>query len=107
MSSSLPGPSFGPLLRILAKLKRLRGTPLDPFGWAHIRREERALIDWYRETLRGVLSGLNAANLGQAVELARIPDQIRGYEQIKLDSIAKAREAAAEKLAEMSRQAAA
>ena len=101
------GPWFGPFLRVLARLKGLRGTPLDPFGWVHIRREERALIDWYREVLRGVLLGLSAANLGQAVELARIPDQIRGYEQIKLDSIAKAREATALKLAEMSRQAAA
>ncbi len=101
------GPWFGPFLRVLARLKGLRGTPFDPFGWVHIRREERALIDWYREVLRGMLSGLSTANLGQAVEIARIPDQIRGYEQIKLGSIAKAREAATQKLAEMSRRAAA
>ncbi len=101
------GPWVGPFLRLLAKMKWLRMTPLDPFGWVHIRREERALIEWYRETVRGLLPGLSAANLDQAVEIARIPDQIRGYEQIKLDSIVGARATVAERLAEMSRQAAA
>ena len=97
----------GPFFRLLASMKWLRTTPFDPFGWAHIRREERGLVEWYREMVSGVLPGLSAANLDRAVELARIPDQIRGYEQTKLDSIVKAREAAAEKLAQLSRQAAA
>ena len=101
------GPWFGPFLRLLAKMKWLRTTPFDPLGWAHIRREERALIEWYRETVRRLLPGLSAANLDQAVEIARIPDQIRGYERIKLDSIMKARATVAAKLGEMRRREAA
>ena len=101
------GPSFRPLLKLLAGFKFLRGTALDVFGWAKIRREERELIGWYRETIQSLLEGLSDANLDHAVEIARLPDQIRGYEDIKTASIEKVQRAVNEKLAELARPTAA
>ncbi len=80
------GPWFRPALRLLAGLRRLRGTPLDPFGYAAVRRRERALIAWYERTLGLLLQGLDAENFGAALEMASSPDRIRGYEQVKLRS---------------------
>ncbi len=77
------GEWFTPALRLLASMKRLRGTALDPFGRAHIRREERRLIGWYRETIDALLPALTHENHGLAVQIAAIPDEIRGYEAIK------------------------
>jgi indolepyruvate ferredoxin oxidoreductase len=81
------GPGWRPLLRALAALRGLRGTPLDLFGYAAVRRRERALIDWYQQTIRIMLTGLSSENLDDALAIARSPDRIRGYEQIKLRSI--------------------
>ncbi|HYM12764.1 MAG TPA: indolepyruvate ferredoxin oxidoreductase family protein [Bryobacterales bacterium] len=81
------GPWFKPVLRSLAALRRLRGTPLDPFGYAAVRRRERGLIAWYEQTMRAVLAGLHDANFAEAVQIASSPDAIRGYEQIKLRSM--------------------
>ena len=71
-------------LKLLAALKFLRGTPFDPFGYAEIRRQERSLPDWYRALIRECL---RSDNLPLAQEIAALPDQIRGYENIKLESI--------------------
>ena len=74
---------FGPVMltgfRVLARLKGLRGTGLDVFGRTKERRMERALIDQYQASLDEVLQGLNADNHALAVEIARIPEQIRGF----------------------------
>jgi indolepyruvate ferredoxin oxidoreductase len=91
----------GPL-HLLAKLKVLRGTPLDVFGYAKIRREERELIAWYRNLIEQCLEKLTPRNLPVAIEVASLPDQIRGYEHIKSESIARVKALAAEKLAAMS-----
>ena len=56
-----------------------------------MRREERSLVMWYRDLVTGVLSELDANGYAAAVELARLPEAIRGYEDIKLRSIAAAR----------------
>ena len=101
------GPGFRPLLKLLASFKFLRGTALDVFGWAKTRRQERELIGWYRGTIESLLAGLSDANLGQAAEIARLPDQIRGYEDIKTASIEKVQQAVNEKLAELARPTAA
>lgn len=53
-----------------------------------IRREERALIRWYREIVSNAMDRLSAANYDDVVRLAQLPDRIRGYEDIKLTSIA-------------------
>src|SRR5437868_13447776 len=79
------GPWFRAPLRILARMKLLRGTPFDIFGYAAIRREERALVDWYRGLVEQCLRDLNRENLSLMVEIASLPDQIRGYENVKRD----------------------
>ncbi len=88
-------------LRLLARCKGLRGTSFDPFGYAAVRREERDLIQWYRDLIRAVLDNLSGANLPLAIEIASLPDQIRGYENIKSVSIAKAKALAADRLLAM------
>jgi len=79
--------AFGPWIfsafRVLAALKPLRGTPLDPFGYSSERKAERALIARTRADVDLILSHLGEANYGLLVEIARIPDQIRGYGSIK------------------------
>jgi indolepyruvate ferredoxin oxidoreductase len=79
-------------------LKRLRGTPLDAFGYAKVRREERHLISWYRETMDQVLNRLNAENHAVALMIANAPDAIRGYEEIKMARVAEAKETVAKHL---------
>jgi indolepyruvate ferredoxin oxidoreductase len=93
------GPWFRVPLRLLARLKMLRGTPFDAFGYAGLRREERALITWYRNLVEDVLDHVTADNLPLAVEIAALPDQIRGYENIKMEKIREVRRLAEEKLA--------
>jgi indolepyruvate ferredoxin oxidoreductase len=87
-----------PLLA-LKHMKMLRGTPFDLFGYAAHRRTERTLIQWYRDLIEQVLANLTPDNLPQALEIAALPDQIRGYEKIKEQSIAKVKQQAVEKLA--------
>jgi indolepyruvate ferredoxin oxidoreductase len=92
--------SFGPwILRafgVLAKLRFLRGTPLDVFGYSEERRTERRLIADYEAMLGEILSRLTPANHQVAVGLAAIPERIRGYGDVKARHLvsAKAEEAA-------------
>ena len=72
---------------VLAKLKFLRGTALDVFGKTEERRTERALIGEYEALVREVVSGLKAGNLSLAVELAKLPDGIRGYGHVKENNL--------------------
>jgi indolepyruvate ferredoxin oxidoreductase len=81
------GKWFDGVYRILTRMKALRGTPFDVFGYAAMRRVERALIGEYRALVERELKELSPATYERAVELARLPDMIRGYEQIKLDSV--------------------
>ena len=85
-----------PAFRVLAKLKRLRGTPLDPFGYTAERRMERKLIRDYELLVEELLTGLSPANHEIAVTLAALPERIRGFGHVKLAAIhATAREQAA------------
>lgn len=77
------GPWMQTAFRVLAKFKRLRGTAFDPFGRTEERKTERALIGQYRESIDEVLRGLNAQTLPLAVQIARIPEDIRGYGHVK------------------------
>ena len=86
-------------LRVLARAKVLRGTPLDPFGWMAARRQERELIAWYRELVDGLLAGLNAQTFATAVEVAEVAREIRGYEGVKAASVERAKAWVAERLA--------
>jgi indolepyruvate ferredoxin oxidoreductase len=74
-------------LRVLARLKFLRGTPFDVFGYTAHRRRERGLIDWYIRLIEDVLTRLTPETVSEALELLSIPDSIRGYERIKDRSI--------------------
>ncbi len=78
---------FGPWVRSafgwLARLKGLRGGALDLFGRTEERRTERALISEYQACVDELLRTLNAANLPLAAEIARIPEDIRGYGHVK------------------------
>ncbi|HLX80732.1 MAG TPA: indolepyruvate ferredoxin oxidoreductase family protein [Burkholderiales bacterium] len=87
--------SFGPWMlgafKVLAKLKGLRGTALDIFGRSEERRMERALIGEYEQTLETLIEGLSRDNHALAVEIASLPETIRGYGHIKAKSAAMAR----------------
>ncbi|MEQ0564902.1 indolepyruvate ferredoxin oxidoreductase family protein [Amycolatopsis sp. NEAU-NG30] len=90
------GPWFRPAFRLLHALRRLRGTPFDPFGRAEVRRVERELVDDYRGTImRAFHAGLDRA---QVLALAELPDLIRGYEDVKLANVARYRQRQAEVL---------
>jgi indolepyruvate ferredoxin oxidoreductase len=100
------GSWFRGLLKMLAAMKGLRGTSLDVFSWSAHRRMERELIGWYRGVIEQVLARVTEENLPRALEIAALPDQIRGYEHIKEENIARAKKCAEEKLAELTRVAA-
>ena len=85
------GPGMLGVFRVLSNLKGLRGTPLDIFGRTEERRSERALIAQYRESLERVLAGLSAGNQELALEIARIPEQIKGFGHVKARNLAAAR----------------
>ncbi|MFO1085778.1 MAG: indolepyruvate ferredoxin oxidoreductase family protein [Reyranellaceae bacterium] len=80
-----------PAFRGLARLKGLRGTAFDPFGYTAERRTERALIGEYEAMVDELLKGLSPANHPLAVKLASLPDEIRGYGHVKDANIAKSR----------------
>jgi indolepyruvate ferredoxin oxidoreductase len=69
---------------VLARLKGLRGGPLDVFGRTEERRMERALIARYEATVAELLQSLDAGNRALAVEIARLPEDIRGFGHVKL-----------------------
>ncbi len=95
------GAWFAPAFKALRSMKGLRGTPLDIFGYAEVRRVERQLSDEYRQLIETVLAKLGPANHDAAVAIAELPDEIRGYEQIKLDSIKRFREKAAQLISQL------
>ena len=74
---------FRPVFTILAALRILRGTRLDVFGWTEVRRMERRLISEYIAAIDEVQSALSAHNHAVAIELAGLPDLVRGYEHVK------------------------
>jgi indolepyruvate ferredoxin oxidoreductase len=76
-----------PLLRLLAKLRFLRGTRFDPFGFTDERRRERSLISEYEALVTSVLSQLSASNHAEACTLLGLASEIRGYGPIKATAI--------------------
>jgi indolepyruvate ferredoxin oxidoreductase len=90
--------SAGPALRVLRRSKRLRGTLADPFRWARVRRIERAMIPEYIDAIAALNQRLSAERHDEFVEIASLPDQVRGYEDIKLRRAAAYREQLAQRL---------
>jgi len=86
--------SYGPWMRtafgILARLKGLRGSFADPFGYSLERKAERRLIENYEAMIGDVVQKLNRDNHATAVEIAGIPEQIRGFGVVKSQSMEKA-----------------
>jgi len=80
-----------PAFRTLAACKFLRGTPFDPFGYALERRTERRLIAEYEAMLGEVIARLSPDNHALAVNLAAIPEKIRGFGHVKARHLAAAK----------------
>ena len=91
---------FGPWMlsafRVLARLRGLRGTAFDIFGYSAERKIERQLIADYENTISGLLSGLSADNYDAAVDIASIPEHIRGFGHVKQAHLKDARKREAE-----------
>jgi len=78
----------------LTKMKKVRGTKMDPFGRTAERRMERELIDEYTAMIERVMTNLSGDGYELAVEVAELPDMIRGYDSVKEANVAAFREAA-------------
>jgi indolepyruvate ferredoxin oxidoreductase len=85
--------AMDPAFKALRRMKRLRGTKLDPFGMAQVRKVERALPGEYRELVRRALRFARVAPeaYDMVVELCELPDVVRGYEDVKLRTVAEFR----------------
>ncbi|MEU8321847.1 indolepyruvate ferredoxin oxidoreductase family protein [Nonomuraea sp. NPDC048881] len=93
------------LFRGLRAARVLRGTALDVFGQAEVRRVERELITEYRDLMRAALARLTPGTIDAVAEIAGLPESIRGYEDIKLARVAEFRERAAAALARLAEAA--
>ncbi|WP_027910238.1 indolepyruvate ferredoxin oxidoreductase family protein [Pseudomonas sp. URMO17WK12:I4] len=87
--------SFGPWMlnafKVLAKLRVLRGTWLDPFGHSEERKLEQALISEYERSIGQLLDALDVGNYETALAIAELPEQIRGYGHVKEKAVERAR----------------
>ncbi|SAL63209.1 indolepyruvate ferredoxin oxidoreductase family protein [Caballeronia telluris] len=81
------GPWILPAMRVLAKMKFLRGTAFDVFGKTEERKMERALIVEYEALVKELIAGLTAQKLALAIELASLPDSMRGYGHVKDNNV--------------------
>jgi indolepyruvate ferredoxin oxidoreductase len=97
------GPWMLQAFRVLARLRGLRGTPLDPFGRTAERRTERELIADYEALIERILHDLDGERLDVAVQLASLPEQIRGFGHVKERHLKAARERQAQLLAQLER----
>jgi len=86
---------------VLARLRFLRGTPLDPFGWTAHRRLERRLVREYQATVEELLVRLRPENRELAVEIASVPESIRGFDLVKERHLEQARARQRELLARL------
>jgi indolepyruvate ferredoxin oxidoreductase len=100
------GPWMFTVLRAMAAFRFLRGTPFDPFGWTAHRKRERRLIGEYEAVIDELLAKLAPANRALAVEIASLPEQIRGFDLVKERQLAGAEAKQRELLAAFRSQAA-
>jgi len=84
-------PGMLTVFKLLAALKGLRGTALDVFGYTEERRTERALIGEYMLMVESLLASLNAESHAKAVEVARVPETIKGFGHVKERNLQAAR----------------
>jgi indolepyruvate ferredoxin oxidoreductase len=95
------GPWFVPAFRVLRAMHSLRGTPMDPFGRTRVRVVERELIEEYVGLVDHVIARLSPATAALAVQLAELPDGVRGYEDTKLRNVESYRQSLAELRAQL------
>jgi indolepyruvate ferredoxin oxidoreductase len=95
------GPWFVPAFRVLRALRRLRGTPMDPFGRTRVRIAERELIEEYLGLVDHLIGRLSPATAALAVRLAELPDGVRGYEDVKMRTVESYHQAMAELRAQL------
>ncbi len=88
-----------PAFRVLRAARRVRGTRLDVFGYAKVRRVERELIPEYQDLVREALDRLTPDTAESVAAIAALPEMVRGYEDIKLGRVAEYRERARTALA--------
>lgn len=86
------GPWILPVFRLLARVRRIRGTWLDPFGRTAERRMERALLAGYERLLDEIVQRLGPGNAQTAIELAAVPQQMRGFGLVKDANVKAAQE---------------
>jgi indolepyruvate ferredoxin oxidoreductase len=98
---------YGPWMmrgfRVLAAMRRVRGTWLDPFGRTEERRTERRLVAEYEDRITSLLARLTRDNLTTAIEIAALPDRIRGFGHVKAASLEEAMQRERELLAHFER----
>lgn len=82
------GPWFRPVFYVLAAMKIVRGTPVDVFGWAGVRKVERDLVDHYEQLVQEAATKLTGIDRGQLLAVLTRADGIRGYEHIKMGNVA-------------------
>jgi indolepyruvate ferredoxin oxidoreductase len=80
-----------PVFRLLAPMRFLRGTALDPFGYTQDRRLERQQINEYEALVKQCLTKLDQGNVATVMALIALPEQIRGFGHIKEQSIQRVR----------------
>ncbi len=76
---------------MLARLRRLRGTAFDVFGYTHERRTERALIGEYEDLVARVVDGMSAGNYPIALQLLALPERIKGFGHVKEKNLGEVR----------------
>jgi len=77
------GPWMMSAFRLLARFRGLRGTAFDPFGYTDERKTERAMIDAYQQRISSLIERLDRTRLSTAVEIASLPERIRGFGHVK------------------------
>ena len=100
------GPWFVPAFRVLRAMRGVRGTRLDPFGQTRVRVTERELIEEYLGLVDDLIGRLSPATAALAVQLASLPDLVRGYEEVKLRNVESYHQSMAELRAQLDAPAA-
>jgi indolepyruvate ferredoxin oxidoreductase len=95
------GPWFTPAFRGLRAMRKVRGTWMDPFGRTRVRVTERELIEEYLGLVDHLTGRLTPATAALAVQLAELPDGVRGYEDVKLRNVESYRQSLADLRAQL------
>ena len=94
------GPWMMKAFALLARCKGLRGTAFDPFGHTEERRTERALIGEYQDTVNVLIAGLGSHNHALALQIAALPEGIKGFGHVKARNLAAVRQRWADLMAQ-------